>query len=182
MAVPTGKWVCRWCCWSWHWPYETRTSQSVHCRTRISCVPGGWGGGGSEPPQHPSFWMSLWLPYPALPEWMQTPHGERKEAPKVWHIKGMESVGRGKCDGKTVEEEWGGEDGDEDKYVEGRRWNGGSQITKKKEEKKEKGERVTLWSTAQFYYNQSSKHRQCHHSKMWNVCLRWSVGWGLVTQ
>lgn len=42
------------------------------------------------------------------------------------------------------------EDGHEDKYVKGGRWDGKSRITKEKGEKKEKGESVTLWPLHSF--------------------------------
>lgn len=96
-SAGTGSRVRRRCCRSPNWPCGTRTWQSERCRTRRSCVPRGWGGGVSEPPQHPSSWMSPWWPYPAWPGAMQSPHGAREEGVKSVRDKGIAEI---------EEEEW----------------------------------------------------------------------------
>lgn len=67
LTSPAGCSLCRRCCCSWHPPCGTKTWQWGHCRTRKSCGPLGWDGGGSEPLQRPSSSMSLLLLYPTLP-------------------------------------------------------------------------------------------------------------------
>lgn len=68
---------------------------------------------------------------------MQTPQEAREEGERGVRDKGMERVGRRKCDGGGVGE-MQKENGDDNKHVEGKRWDGGSRIIEKKRREMEK--------------------------------------------